>query len=213
MKNKKHNDLSNGSQPAPENAEIPDVTAEPGSDQPAADGEIMPPIADAKDVNSGKMENEEKYLRLMADFDNFRKRTIRERAELYQRANEDIIEDMLPVLDHLDLAMKSAAEHKVMAGVMDGFRLVAEQMLTAMRKSGLTVLDVAEGTPFDPMQHEAISHLPSENLPENTVITQVRRGYLLGGRILRAAQVVVSSGPKVAGDQGVVEPLTSSEGK
>ncbi|OGV66410.1 MAG: nucleotide exchange factor GrpE [Lentisphaerae bacterium RIFOXYA12_FULL_48_11] len=192
---------------------MPDVKAESDDAKSVSESEAQGKSADLKAETSGKEGNDEKYLRLMADFDNFRKRTIRERTELYQRANEDIIEEILPVLDHLDLALKSAAENNVVAGVIDGFRLVAEQLLSALRKSGLTVLDVAEGSQFDPTLHEAISHLPSENIPENAVITQIRRGYLLGGRVLRATQVVVSRGSQSDGGQENVEPVISSEGK
>jgi len=145
-------------------------------------------------AETGKEKADDKYLRLMADFDNFRRRTLRERNELYQRANEEIIEELLPVLDHLDLAMASAVEHKVDGGVVDGFKLVAEQTLSALKKFGVNPIDCAEGMQFDHSVHEAISHIPSATVAENTVITQVRRGYMLGSKMLRAAQVVVSSG-------------------
>lgn len=211
-KSKKNNAES---QPEPLDSEqdvIPDVETELSGKKTDTDGEPQPQSANDKAGVSEKEENDEKYLRLMADFDNFRKRTIRERSELYQRANEDIIEEILPVLDHFDLALKFAAENKVAFGVLDGFRLVSEQLQTALKKSGLTVLDVADGVRFDPSQHEAISHLPSGTVPADMIMTQVRRGYLLGGRILRAAQVVVSSGPQAECDRENNETVISSEG-
>jgi molecular chaperone GrpE len=135
----------------------------------------------------------ERLLRLQADFDNFRKRTLRERDELYRRANEDLMEALLDVLDHLDLALKSAEEHNESGAVVDGFKLVAGQMADTLGKFGLKPIDTA-GEEFDPHLHEAVSHLPSDDVAENGVMAEVRRGYLLGERLLRAARVVVSSG-------------------
>lgn len=138
---------------------------------------------------------EDCLLRLQADFDNFRKRTLREKNELYQRANEDIIAELLPVLDHVDLALKAAVEHEAPNAFIEGLRLVSEQMLSALRKFGLTALDAGACQEFDPMRHEALSHIASDEVGQNMVLAQVRRGYMLGTKLLRSAQVVVSSGP------------------
>lgn len=211
------------------NPEIDEATlhgeAHGGESAGVSDSEISsPPAADSADavtvespealkVEVSKPENDDKYLRLMADFDNFRKRTIRERLELYQRANEDIIEEILPVLDHVDLALNSAVEHKTDSAVVGGFRLVAEQLMSAMKKSGLSPIDVVEKAAFDPSIHEAISHLPSDTVPENAVIAQVRRGYMLGGRMLRATQVVVSSGIQTLENPAKSQPEDSIGGE
>lgn len=139
----------------------------------------------------------ERLLRLQADFENFRKRTLREKNELYRRANQDIIQEFLPVLDHLDLAIEAAnTDNKGKDDVFfEGVRLVSEQMLTVLKKFGVVPVD-ADGQQFDSNRHEAISHIASEEFHENMVITQVRRGYMLGDKLLRAAQVVVSSGAR-----------------
>ena len=165
------------------------------------------PIA-VKAAPEGKSEADEKYMRLLADFDNFRKRTLRERKDLFQRANEELIEELLPVLDHLELALAAAEAHKADRGVVDGFKILGEQMLSVFKKFGLTTIESSGGT-FDPAVHEAISHLPSDTIPENGVITQVRRGYSLGGKMLRAAQVVVSRGVPQAAEN----PVPAQEGK
>lgn len=156
----------------------------------------------------------ERLLRLQADFENFRKRTLREKNELYRQANEDLMLELLPVLDHLDLALAAAREHGADEAFVEGFRLVSEQMLAALQKFGLNPIDAGHDV-FDPNRHEAISHLASDEIPENHVMTQVRRGYALGDRLLRPAQVVVSSGPG-PGDTGERpaddrEPETSGE--
>ncbi|MBM4142064.1 MAG: nucleotide exchange factor GrpE [Lentisphaerae bacterium] len=137
---------------------------------------------------------QDRLLRLQADFDNFRKRTLREKEDLYCRANEDLMMELLPVLDHLDLALAAAQARDNADPVAEGFRMVAEQLLSKLGKFGLTPVD-AQGVPFDPNLHEAISHLPSADAPESSIIAQVRRGYRLGAQLLRPAQVVVSSGP------------------
>lgn len=135
----------------------------------------------------------DRLLRLQADFENFRKRMIREKNEVYERSNEDIMYELLPVLDHLDIALEAVDKEGGTGAVLEGFKLVAEQMLSALDKFGLIPID-AEGSQFDPNRHEAISHMASDEVAENTVITQVRRGYMLGDKLLRATQVVVSSG-------------------
>ncbi len=136
---------------------------------------------------------DDRLLRLQADFDNFRKRTVREREETYRRANTDLMTELLPVLDHLELALKAASENATDPAFADGVRLVFDQMLGVLGKFGLSPID-AEGQAFDPGEHEAVSHLPSPDVAENHVMVQSRRGYKLGDRVLRAAQVVVSSG-------------------
>jgi molecular chaperone GrpE len=152
-----------------------------------------------------RKEAENRLLRLQADFDNFRKRMIREKNELYVRASEDLMEEMLPVLDHLDLAFQAAIAHKdVSRGTLDGFKLVGEQLKTVLTKFGLTEI-AASGKVFDPNLHEAISHIPSEQVAENGVITEARKGYMLGGKLIRAAQVVVSCGKPVPTPDNDVE--------
>ncbi len=136
---------------------------------------------------------DDRFLRLQADFENFRKRTLREKEELYHRANTELMEELLSVLDHQDLAFSSLTDEVKADPVVQGFKLVSDQLVTALGKFGLTPID-AEGQDFDPNVHEAVSHLPSADVKENCVIVQTRRGYMLANRLLRAAQVVVSSG-------------------
>lgn len=138
---------------------------------------------------------EERLLRLQADFENFRKRTLREKEDLYRRANEDIMLELLPVLDHLELAFLAAGTDGEELAVVKGFRLVGEQLQQALQKFGLQPIET-EDVDFDPNVHEAIQHLPSDKVPENAIIARTRAGYMLGNRLLRAAQVVVSSGPQ-----------------
>ncbi len=138
----------------------------------------------------------EQLLRLRADFENYKRRVLREKDELYRRATEDLMAELLPVLDHLEMALK-AAEDRADDPFVQGVRLVGDQLMAALGKHGLAPIDAA-GEPFDPNLHEAVSHLPSPDTDENHVMVQTRRGYRLGERLLRAAQVVVSSGAPAA---------------
>ncbi len=133
-------------------------------------------------------------LRLQADFENYRKRTARERSDIYKRANEELMEKLLPVMDHMDLALDAAATEGTDNPFLEGFRLIQNQLCDALAKSGLEMVET-EGKVFDPNLHEAIAHVPSDDIDENGILAQTRRGFTLGGRLLRAAQVVVSSGP------------------
>lgn len=136
----------------------------------------------------------DRLLRLQADFDNYRKRMDREKKDWIAFAGEKIILDLLPVLDHFELGLADSAKTGAPAAFTEGFQLVLNQFRAALEKAGVQAVD-AEGSVFDPKFHEAITHLPSEQVPEGRVVAQTRRGYKLGDKLLRAAQVVVSSGP------------------
>lgn len=159
----------------------------PASDAPAAEA----PPADAAPPADDRL------LRLQADFDNYRKRMMREKADIYRRANEDIMEELLPVLDHLELALTAVGASEQLDSIAKGFKLVGEQLLSVLNKFGLTPIET-DGVAFDPNVHEAILHMPSTEVPENAIISRTRAGYMLGGQLLRAAQVVVSSGAPAA---------------
>ena len=159
-------------------AKAGDATApDKGGDAPPADKELW-----------------DRLVRLQADFDNYRKRMAKERQEVFHRAMESLMEELLPVLDHFELGLETAERQEGNAALVDGFRMIHRQLLTTLERFGLAPFETA-GEPFDPHCHEAVNHLPSQEIPENAVLAQTRRGYRLGDRLLRAAQVVVSSGP------------------
>ncbi len=135
----------------------------------------------------------DKLLRLQADFENYRKRAARERIQIEAHATEELIKDLLPVSDHFEMALKSARDHKTEDSVLEGFQMVQGQLIAAMSKHGLEVIDAKEGE-FDPVFHEAVAHVPSGDVPENHIVEQTRKGYKLGDKLIRAAEVVVSSG-------------------
>ncbi|MEA2068075.1 MAG: nucleotide exchange factor GrpE [Verrucomicrobiota bacterium] len=143
----------------------------------------------------------DQFVRLQADFANFRNRTQRERIELYQRANEDLLLEILPVLDHYEMGLQTAEQHDADKAVVDGFKLVFDQFQNVLNKFNLKPIE-AVGEEFDPHQHEALTHMPSDEYPAEVCSNQVRRGYMFGDKLLRAAQVVVSSGPSEPKEDG-----------
>lgn len=171
-------------------------------DQPAKQVEQKTELpAETEALKDDNQDLNDRLLRLRADFDNFRKRTIKERQNVVRRSNEKLMSDLIPVLDHFEMGLQTARDHQVDEAVYDGFKLVYEQLVAAIEKAGVVRID-AEGEEFNPHLHECISHLPSENVPEGAVATQTRCGYKLGNYVLRAAQVVVSSGPPNAENDG-----------
>ena len=175
------------------------------ADKEAAEAEELPDTEIIEAEVAPVVEEEEdeslrdQFVRLQADFANFRNRTQRERIELYQRANEDLLLEILPVLDHYELGLQNAEQHDADPAVLDGFKLVFDQFQNVLNKFNLTPIE-AVGEVFDPHKHEALTHMPSEEFPAETCSKQIRRGYLFGDKLLRAAQVVVSSGPAEANE-------------
>ena len=160
-----------------------------------AEAEVSEP-APAPEEAKQTPENElaamkDRYMRLMADFDNFRKRQIREREEWIKRANESLLADFLPVVDHLHIALGKEQDNS--SPFVAGIKMVYDQFVAALEKNNVVPVD-AKGQPFNPEWHEALSQIPSDTVPANEVIEQFRRGWSLSGRLLRPAQVIVSAG-------------------
>ena len=158
--------------------------------------EIEKPVEEAVEENVEEPAAEESapapddsYLRLAADFDNYRKRTAREHAELTRRANERLLNELLPVLDDLERALEAAAEHEE-AKLEEGVRLVHRSLLGLVERHGLTEIDT-EGA-FDPHVHEALLAQPGEGVEEGSVLQVLQKGYRLGDKVLRPARVIVA---------------------
>jgi molecular chaperone GrpE len=175
----------------------PETTDAPESPAPEA-----PQSADAlAAARKEAADNHDRYLRAMADLENFRRRTVREKEELRQFASSRLLEDLLPALDNLGLGLEAAhkpkADLKALAG---GVELVQQQLKSALAAHGLKEINPV-GLAFDPHQHEALSHEASATVKAEHVTKVVRTGYSLNGRLLRPASVIVSSG-KPAGEAG-----------
>lgn len=172
--------------------------------------EILPP--EPEPAPDPAKEMQEQLLRLRADFENFRKRTRREKEEWNTRALENICGDLLAVLDSFELGLKNAVDVGVSEDVQKGFRLVRDQLRSILGKYGLSEIN-AEGQVFDPNLHEAIAQVPSPEVAAGGVMAMTRRGYKLGERLLRAAQVVVSQGaPEAAAPETEPAAAEAAEG-
>jgi molecular chaperone GrpE len=126
--------------------------------------------------------------RVTAEFDNYRKRTERDRIENVRRAGQRIIESLLPALDSIDAAIAIDATTDTETKMLEGIRSTHDQLLEALKRDGFAVIE-AVGAPFDPALHEAISVIPGEG--EQIVDQEVRKGYVMGGRVIRPSLVVV----------------------
>lgn len=135
-----------------------------------------------------------RYLRAVADMENYRKRMAREKQEILRAAAADVVESLLPVLDNMKLGLQAADNHPEAKDVTVGFKMVDDQLKRLLAEQGLEEL-LPDGEAFDPNLHECIAHQPSEAVAEDHVIQTVRAGFRLNERLLRAASVIVSSGP------------------
>jgi molecular chaperone GrpE len=135
----------------------------------------------------------ERLKRTTADYLNYQKRMERRLEEVKRFAVRDLLLDVLPVIDNFERALAHAEEQPEFQALLDGIRLVHDQLLAALRKHGVERIE-AEGKPFDPEHHEAVAQLPSEEHPEGHVAGEMQAGYRLHDQTLRPSQVAVSSG-------------------
>ena len=132
------------------------------------------------------------YAITLADFDNYKKRAARDREDTYRFAEADILKDVLPAVDNLSLALDNAKD-KAEEPFVKGVQLVYDTLLNSLKDHGAEPFD-SVGKPLDTEKMEAIAHLPSADVAEGLVSNEVKRGWMLKDRVLRAAQVVVSAG-------------------
>ena len=139
-------------------------------------------------------EKTDRYLRAVAELDNQKKRAQREREEYIRFANESLLRELLPVLDNFDRALGAARAGAEAQGVLEGVELIQRELLKVLEKFGVTPYS-ALGQPFDPERHEAVQRVIKPDAPDLTVVEETQRGYLLNGRVLRPALVVVAVPP------------------
>ena len=135
----------------------------------------------------------DRWIRLNADFENFRRRALKEREETYRFGHQDLAKDLLPAVDNLERAIDAARKSGVgdLESLLQGLELVQRDIGSVLAKHGVIEIE-ALGQPFDPSKHEALAQLPDESVPPNTVVQVLQRGYWLRDRLLRPAQVMVS---------------------
>ena len=174
---------SKSPQPTPPEPETPPQDSAP-SPAPSPAEQTAAEIASLKD----------QLLRARADFENSRKRLVREKEESLRYANQSILADLLPLLDHLELGLQAATSAKDAASVVNGVKLIQTQFERFLSEHGVTPID-ALGKPFDPNWHEALGQEPAPGKPEGTILHLRRRGFKIGDRLLRPASVITAAPP------------------
>jgi molecular chaperone GrpE len=170
-----------------------DIVAESGAER------ILP--EDVKELRekcqaAEKMAEEEhdNFIRTLADFNNYRRRTREEMEGMRRFAIEDFAVKLLPVMDNFERAIKAAEETKDFDSLHGGVLLIMRQLKEALEKEGVKAIE-AEGSEFDPNRHEAVMRHETEEYPENTVVEEMQKGYMLGDKVIRPSMVKVACKP------------------
>ncbi|MGH7208195.1 MAG: nucleotide exchange factor GrpE [Nitrospiraceae bacterium] len=177
----------------------PSSADSPTTDQgePRSDEDVRQALA-AKNEEVKALQD--KYLRLAAEFENFKRLAQRDQREYIRFANESLLKELLPIVDNLERAIKSSKESPGNDGLIQGVELVLKQYLETLAKFGVHPVN-SVGEAFDPSRHQAVAHVESEDASGKIVVEEYQKGYLLQDRILRAAMVAVADVPKRA-DRG-----------
>ena len=153
----------------------------------------------------------EQHLRLQAEFDNFRRRGLKEKQESLKFGHQNLVKDLLSAVDNLERALEHGAQKEgpEVKGILDGVELVHREVLGALAKHGVKEIE-ALGAIFDPADHEAMGQLPNDEVPPNTVLEVLQKGYLIHDRMLRPARVIVSrqATKEEAGSGGTLQGKT-----
>ncbi|MHB1407380.1 MAG: nucleotide exchange factor GrpE [Desulfitobacteriaceae bacterium] len=148
--------------------------------------------AELKEAKTQADDYYNRLQRLQAEFDNFRKRTFKEKEELVKYASERVVRELLPVIDNFERALEAAKNTQDFAALAQGVEMIFRQLNGVLGKEGLAEIE-AVGQAFDPNLHEAIMQVDSEEHPANTVVEEVQKGYYLKDKVLRPSMVKVSS--------------------
>ncbi len=208
-----------------EDIEIEFIDEESGANAPTDEVEAPPVIKGVEPVDLGpsveieieRLESEldelrDIHLRKLAEFDNFRKRTDRERVEIKRHANEEMLRDLLPVLDNFERAL----EHSTEAGTgafREGVEMIAKQLWDTLERQGIQAVDPI-GEPFSPEYHEAVHRVEDSDLEPGTIASVLAKGYTCNGRLIRPAMVgVVADMPKQADSANGSSPAEHGSGE
>ncbi len=139
-------------------------------------------------------EAKDKYLRLYSEFENFRRRTAKEKNDLISTAGRSVIENLLPIMDDLDRALQSANDEKAtLESVKEGLDLIQQKFSKTLQAKGLKKMEIKKGDKFDDEFHEAITQIPAEKKLEGKIVDVVEPGYFLGETVIRFAKVVTGA--------------------
>lgn len=180
-------------------------SAEASPDNASAPSSIDPQLTEAQKALAAKTEEckvaNEKYLRLAAEFENYKRVAQRDQRDQIKFGNEQLLRELLPTLDNMERAIKAARDNNAeSSALVQGVDLTLKQLSGILGKFGIQAVETV-GQAFDPASHQAVSHIPSDTVPRDHVIDEFQKGYRLHDRILRAAMVSVSAGPAQANEQ------------
>ena len=180
---------------------------EPGDGYPSCDGEPCANVSDepqdgtdtmadatdsgaTPDLAAAVAEWQDKYIRLQAEFDNYRKRTLKEKMSLIESGGEEVIKSLLPVIDDVDRALTAMEKSNDIEAIRNGVKLIAQKFSELLRQKGVVEIATAD-QPFDVDEHEAVARFPSDADKKGKVIDVVQKGYKMGDKVIRYAKVVV----------------------
>jgi len=178
--------------PADEESQDTKIHEEDVSEEESIEEKSVEQLLAEKEEES--KDNYDKWLRALAEFDNYKKRQEREKADFCKFAMESLMKELLPVLDNLDRALEHSKVNEVPQSFIEGLELARKSFWDVLDKNGLKHVD-AVGEKFDPNYHEAIMQQDDPDSEENTILTEVQKGYLLHDRLIRPSMVVVSKKP------------------
>jgi len=181
----------NTDEPAPDDDESLESEKQ-DADQPDTEGSLKDLEARFKAKEAEAKETYERLLRVSADFENYKKRASREMQEFKKYANQSLLKEMLSVVDNLELAINSSNDGKnADKNLIEGLNLTLNEILRVFEKFNVTPIE-AQGKTFDPAYHEAVMREETDDYPENSVMSEFQKGYLIHDRLLRPAMVVVA---------------------
>jgi molecular chaperone GrpE len=177
---------------------LPATPKDPSDVQPAPAAEDEALAAKAQEVER----LQDRLVRLQAEFENYKKRMAREKAEFLKFATEGLLLEFLPILDNLERAIASArTETSGREAVVEGVDMIARLFRATLEKAGVKPMD-AVGKPFDPSLHQAVAQVESPGGPDHVVLEEIQKGFLLEGRVLRAAMVKISRASSPEAERG-----------
>ena len=147
--------------------------------------------ADEKERLTAELQEiNDRYLRLYAEFENYKKRVNKDKEEIFKYGNESLLYDLLPVIDNLEMALKHAT-NSVSEGLVQGVEITLKELQRTLEKFGLSPIE-ANGKPFEPLVHHAMTQVERDDVDEKTVVEEFRRGYMFRDKVLRPSLVAVS---------------------
>tara|TARA_B100001996_G_scaffold163528_1_gene124721 strand:+ start:591 stop:1085 length:495 start_codon:yes stop_codon:yes gene_type:complete len=148
--------------------------------------------SNSKSLKNDLIETKDKYLRLYSEFENYRRRTSKEKIEMINSANKELIGLILPIIDDFERAIKSTSKENLETSI-EGFELIFQKLNSLLEKEGVKKMEIKTGDDFDPDFHEAITKIASKKNLKNKIVDVIENGYILDDKVIKFAKVVTGS--------------------